>query len=402
MKAGYVIALLGWLIMPMARAELPELLIYHDADYSVNQSSALAMKMGMLTALAEVEHQVNGYKLKLVEKDHRGNIRRSKHNFAQFLQDPKALFVLGGLHSPPYIKNAAYINDNQVPLLVPWAAAGPISRYPGKVNSVFRLSVDDTFAGSRLSQFALTNKQCQRPHLLLENTPWGKSNEHTMSAYLNSKVPITISWFEWNMQASAAKVLLRNAMSEGADCFLLVANYPESKVFFNAMLTFELAERKPFISHWGLTGGDTNALMTKEVRAGIDLSFIQSCFTFYQNSQPQVKAVVDRAKELFPTAFASPQTLASPAGFVHAYDLGKVAIQALQQISLSGDIEQDRANFRKSLENLTAPVQGLIKRYQKPFAPWTKSQPNNHEALTLADFCMASYGDNNEIKIVPN
>lgn len=403
MKVKCLIFLLVVLLHSVsAQSEEKLLRIYHDADYSINQSSAQAMKMGMLTALDEVDNQVNGYRIELLEKDHRGNIRRSKHNIAQFIKDPQALFVLGGLHSPPYIKNLAYINDNKVPLLVPWAAGGPITRYNGQDNTVFRLSVDDSVAGSRISQFAIENKQCQSPHLLLENTPWGKSNENTMSSYLDGKVPFNISWFEWNIKASAAKVLLRNAIAEGADCFLLVANYPESKVFLNAMLTFEAKDRKPFVSHWGLTGGNTEELMTDKVRNNTDLSFIQSCFSFYNNSDDKVKEVVKRAKRQFPQAFIAPESLLSPAGFVHAYDLGKLAVEAMSQIAMSGDITQDRAAFILALENISKPIQGLIKVYQTPFSDWTEQNVNGHEALGLQDFCMASYGDKNEIRIVPN
>lgn len=403
MKAVFWVLVAPIIFYSSALASAEKLLrIYHDADYSINQSSAQAMKMGMLTALSEVDSKINGYRIELVEKDHRGNIRRSKHNISQFLKDSSALFVLGGLHSPPYIKNRAYINDNGVPLLVPWAAGGPITRYNGAENTVFRLSIDDTVAGSRISQFAIENKQCKSPHLLLENTPWGKSNEKTMSKYLNGKAPFNISWFEWNIKASAAKVLLRNALAEGADCFLLVANYPESKVFLNAMLTFEQSDRKPFVSHWGLTGGDTEQLMTQQVRNGTDLSFIQSCFSFSDNNDAHVQAVIKQAKQAFPEAFAVPESLLSPAGFVHAYDLGKLAIAALKQMTITGDIKQDRGAFVQALEHIVEPVNGLIKRYQQPFSNWSEAAPNAHEALGLNDFCMASYGNKNEIRIVPN
>ena len=53
------------------------LTIYHDADYSLNQLSAKAMKMGLLTAFDEVDNEIQGFRLVLKEKNHRGNIKRS-------------------------------------------------------------------------------------------------------------------------------------------------------------------------------------------------------------------------------------------------------------------------------------------------------------------------------------
>lgn len=90
-----------------------ELIIYHDADYSVNVTSANAMKMGLLTALDEVGNGFSGYSLSFVEKNHRGNIKRSFRHMQQFLKANNTLFVLGGLHSPPYIKNRDFINQNK-------------------------------------------------------------------------------------------------------------------------------------------------------------------------------------------------------------------------------------------------------------------------------------------------
>jgi branched-chain amino acid transport system substrate-binding protein len=49
------------------------LTIYHDADYSLNQLSAKAMQMGLLTVLDEVDNEIQGFSLILKEKNHRGN-----------------------------------------------------------------------------------------------------------------------------------------------------------------------------------------------------------------------------------------------------------------------------------------------------------------------------------------
>ena len=136
------------------------LTIYHDSDYSNHNESAYAMKMGALTALAEVDYSAQNYQINIVEKDNRGNSNRSLLHMRQFLKDPNALVFLGGLHSPPYIKNRDFINKNELLLLVPWAAGGPITRYPSDKNWVFRLSVDDTKAGYRMVQYATDTLNC--------------------------------------------------------------------------------------------------------------------------------------------------------------------------------------------------------------------------------------------------
>ena len=70
------------------------------------------MKMGLMSALAQINNQIQGYQLVFVEKDHRGNSNRSLLHMKQFLEDPDAIAMLGGLHSPPYIKYRDFINEN--------------------------------------------------------------------------------------------------------------------------------------------------------------------------------------------------------------------------------------------------------------------------------------------------
>jgi len=77
-------------------------------------------------------------------------------------------------------------------------------------------------------------------------------------------------------------------------------------------------------------------------------------------------------------------------------------ISALQQITLTGDMKQDRYSFKQALESLQRPVQGLIKKYNKPFSTWDKQQQDAHEALRLENFCMATFGESNQINIMAN
>ena len=379
------------------------LVIYHDADYSLNQFSAKSMKMGLLTAFDEVNNEVQGYRLTLKEKNHRGNINRSLLTMKNFVKDEKALFVLGGLHSPPYIKNRKFINDNQIPLLVPWSAAGPITRYPSPSNSVFRLSIDDSKAGIRISEFALNNLSCKNPHLLLEDTPWGKSNQITMSSYLKGKVPFGISMFGWNIKENSARIMIRNIISEDHDCVFLVANFNETHQFIEAMMGIKKDKIIPIISHWGATGGNIDMIFTEKVKEAISFHFIQSCYSLSSSNQSSFnRSVITRAKKRFPEYFISPEKVKAPAGFIHAYDLGRLAIAALQQIELTGNIKQDRSLFIQALESLHTPVQGLIKKYNRPFSRWNEQQQDAHEALRLENFCMASFGEHNQINVTAN
>ncbi len=122
--------------------------IYLDADRSGAKASGLSIEQGIRTALSEVNNTIGGKKVNLVIRDHHGNAARSLMHLQEFIQDKNALVVFSGLHSTPLLENLNLINNNQILLLDPWAAAGPITRGKSKENWVFRLSIDDTKAGS--------------------------------------------------------------------------------------------------------------------------------------------------------------------------------------------------------------------------------------------------------------
>ncbi len=405
MKHAFLLVLgclLAGPLLPLQAAD-KVIKIYHDSDYSSHAESAESMKMGFLTALDEVDNRIGDYRIEFVEKNHRGNVVRSQRTMKQFLKDPQALFILGGLHSPPYLKFRQYINENEILLLVPWAAGGPITRYTEGTNWVFRLSVDDAKAGIRISDYAIRAENCESPHLLLEDTGWGKGNFRTMTGYFEKEKKLTpaVTWFNWNTKASAAKVMLRDIANSGSDCLIFVGNAIEGAVFMRAIdeLGFDL----PVLSHWGITGGDFAASLGSEILRNLDLHFVQSCFSFTSSAQTDfTESVFRRGQKLFPRALASAESLQAPTGFIHAYDMGRLVIAAMKQLQLTDDMAENRRLLRDKLEQLYEPVEGLVKTYQQPFTPFTPANTDAHEALGLQDLCMAEYTPEGVIKVKGN
>ncbi len=158
--------------------------------------------------------------------------------------------------------------------------------------------------------------------------------------------------------------------------------------------------RLPIISHWGITGGNFHQVINSELRKDLDLHFIQTCFSFISSEQTKLsRSVINRANKLFPEVITGPKSVPAPPGFIHAYDLGRIIIAALNKIKLTGDIINDREKLRIALESLSEPIHGLIKTYQLPFTAWDKNNKDAHEALGLEDFCMAKYNEDGNIII---
>tara|TARA_R110002096_G_scaffold156008_4_gene320463 strand:- start:481 stop:1734 length:1254 start_codon:yes stop_codon:yes gene_type:complete len=392
------------LITTPVSADEKTLKIYHDADRSVHAESAQSIERGIHTALAEVNYEAQGYTLEFVPQDHRGNVLRSKLNFQAFLKDPTALVMFSGIHSPPLIRNRKFINENKILTLVPWAAGGPITRFPSTENWVFRLSLDDTQVGAVLVNYALKTKHCKAPHLLLENTPWGDSNRRTMGTALVQAGILApeVSRFGFSLKRNGADYLLRSIKESGGDCIILVANAVEGSNIANAMASLPEELRMPIISHWGISAGNFHEKVPQDMRARIDLNFIQSCFSFNKGYLSKFQqTVLGKAQQLFPEEVRDASGIKSPVGFIHGYDLTRVMLKALEGVEIIDDMSITRDRLRRGLESLQQPVQGLIRVYEKPFSVFNAdSSPNAHEALNAQDYCMAYYGKNNEILLV--
>lgn len=358
-----------------ANTPKPTLYIYQDADITTHTESSWAIQKGIELAFDSVGNQIQGYPIKFKYLDHRGNTVHSKLNYQAFLNDPNAVAIYSGIHSPPLIKNRAFINENQALTLVPWAAGGPITRYPSKENWVFRLSLDDTQAAGVFVDFAVNQKKCNSPHLLLEKTPWGDSNLKSISKKLaDLKIKdFTVSRFRKAVRAKKANKLLKEAIKSGSDCVIFVGNATEGAVVINEMGHIDEKKRLPIISHWGITGGDFHEKVGRDKRKKLDLNFIQTCFAFTNQLQPDyAKQIFAKLKAHTKGKIAKPADLKSAVGFIHAYDLTKILIQAMNQVQLTGDMRKDRPAIRLALEIYKNQLKAWLKTIINPFLCLTK------------------------------
>ena len=187
----------------------------------------------------------------------------------------------------------------------------------------------------------------------------------------------------------------------GSDCIVLVSNAVEGAVIVNEMLNLPTEKRLPIVSHWGITSGNFHEIIPAQSRQKLELHFIQSCFAFTNANISQFSQNVFSQLVLHSKGkINQPADLKSAVGFIHAYDLTKLLIQAIKQIALTGDIGKDRNAIRLALENIDTPIQGLVKTYRKPFSEFNPlTNINAHEALNPENYCMAKFGENDEILI---
>lgn len=375
--------------------------IYIDADWDTEVGSSESIEMGINTALLESNYQLDGKKVKIIRVNHKANPNIHLHNLKNtIMKDDKTLVVYSGLHSPPLFKNLNFINENNILTLDAWAAGGGITR-SGPPNWIFRLSVDDKYAGRIMFDYGIEKKEIEKFAICAVDDEWGRWNVENIinrSKELKLETP-KIYWLPLNMSLLDAKVILRDIGNEDIDGIIMIAHPSEAISVVRAMVEIEDEYKLPIISHWSVTGSNFTSCITVSKDnekyfdiAKVDLSFIQPAFIFNKNNSIVNQEIINNVKKLYPE-INEYDDIQPPAGFVNAYDLTLILIEASKQAKLTGNVEIDKIRIHEALENLKNPVTGLIKTYDIPFSKYSKDNYDAHEALNVNDFMMAKFNE---------
>lgn len=375
--------------------------IYIDADFSLEPKVGEAIELGLMTALAEAGDQIAGLPVSVRRLDHRTSPRRSKRNFATFLEDPNAIAMFGGKQSPPYLSYGNEINASRVPLLLAWSAAAPVTRFAdGDSNYIFRLSVDDTYAGPFLVDQALS-EGCEDIALILVDTGWGRANLKTITDALSSQqhAPKLTVMVPTDVGDPTARNIARDVAKSDVECVLAVLTSDSATRVLTAF--HELQLDVDVLAHWGIVSNEFPQAVIFEMREAMNLRMLHTCGLILERNGSEIlqKAISQAAN--FNDTITGLVDITAHAGFVHGYDLGRIFHAAAEQAARSaqwsdGPIAR-RMALRDALAVLERPVEGILNTYTTPFTDLSPDLRDGHEALGKDSLCLAKYDEDNRI-----
>jgi branched-chain amino acid transport system substrate-binding protein len=372
--------------------------LHIDADFSVNAAAAQAISLGVRAALHTVGDQIAGRPVIVVERDHSGNVRRAHAAMRDVVSSPRALALIGGLHSPPYMSHGEEINAAGLPTLLPWSAAAPLTRQAvDGSNFIFRLSVDDSKASRFLVRSSVQEFGCRNVALLLLDTGWGRSNHEPMREEIvaNGATIADEIFFRIGTGSAAAKAIARDLIASGADCAIMLSNSKEGAYLVNALK--KVGANLSVFSHWGIAGGDFAQNTSHAARAHLNLRVLQTCnMPEHAEAAKKASTALAAARAVLPDEGILELTdIPATVGFVHAYDLTLTLIAAGEQASQTSGwqqgIGQMRVALKQALEDLDTPVSGIMNRYDPPFRSYSLLDRDAHEALDERFFCFRTF-----------
>jgi len=363
-----------------AHADEPEpIIIGIDADMSgAAADGGIAIYRGAQIAVDKI-NQAGGVlnrPLELIVKDHRGNPARGLRNLKQFNSTDNVVAVIGGVHTPVILQELDFIHQNQMLMLVPWAAGTGIIDNQQSPNFVFRVSVRDSEAANIILN-SIKDKGLKNIALILERTGWGRSNQVSMTQ-MAEQLGLTISYISWiNWRQKSFDDEMQLLAKSQPDAVVLVTNAPEGAVALRALLNNSVTRELPVVSHWGIAGGSFVELLGFSALQKLNLSVLQT-FHFAQASNTALAAhVLEAYREKF-DASATVNNIPGTVGLAHAYDLVHMLSLAIEKANTT-----DSGKVRKALKNLPS-YSGLVKQYQNPFA-------DKQDALWSEDYILTRY-----------
>jgi branched-chain amino acid transport system substrate-binding protein len=345
-------------------------------------ASGEAIKRGLQIAIDEINAKggvLGGRKLELVVRDDEGNPQKGVTIARELVEREKVVAVFGGLHTTVALAQVPVWHELRTPYMGAWAAGTNITRNGQAPNYVFRVSANDDYVDRFLSRYAMETMKKSKPGLLLENTPWGQSNETGLTKWFGEKgiKAVGVERFNWGDPDMSPQLLrLKNA---GADHIVLVANAPEGAQVLRSKA--KLGWDTAMISHWGISGGRF-AELTGDLSEGV--TFLQT-YTFFGKQNERGQYVLKMLREKH--GIKEPGDVIAPVGTANAYDGLHLVALAIEQAGST-----DGPKVRDALEGLKSEYKGLIKSYKRPFTA------EQHDALTDEDYVMVVWKGG---KIVP-
>ena len=345
-------------------------------------ASGEAIKRGLQIAIDEINAKggvLGGRKLELVVRDDEGNPQKGVTIARELVEREKVVAVFGGLHTTVALAQVPVWHELKTPYMGAWAAGTNITRNGQTPNYVFRVSANDDYVDRFLSRYAMETMKKSKPGLLLENTPWGQSNETGLTKWFGEKgiKAVGVERFNWGDPDMSPQLLrLKNA---GADHIVLVANAPEGAQVLRSKA--KLGWDTAMISHWGISGGRF-AELTGDLSEGV--TFLQT-YTFFGKQNERGQYVLRMLREKH--GIKEPGDVIAPVGTANAYDGLHLVALAIEQAGAT-----DGSKVRDALESLKSEYKGLIKSYKRPFTA------EQHDALTDEDYVMVVWKGG---KIVP-
>lgn len=343
-----------------------------DLSASPSAQSGHAAVLGMQAAIDDLNAAggVLGRKFTLVTRDDQSQPPKSIQNMSDLIDNEKVVAVFGPTNSGNAMAWKHIPNQKKVPVIGNVGSGTDITKpmSPGADNYMFRVSMVDRDQIGALMAYVKKNPASKTVGLMAETTGYGQGGLKDMQEIAQLQGIKVAATERFGVGDTDMTSQLNKMKAAGVDTVVVWA---QGTPIAQLVRSMEKINYFPLtLSSWA---ADNITFYDAAGKALADKPIFMR--TVSESKTPVQQKLYDRigGKLKAPSSFSFA---------LHGYDSVQLLAAAMKQAGTT-----DGPAVKNALEDLKAPVQGVLKTYQKPF---TKTR---HEALTASDFVWIKWKD---------
>ena len=330
-----------------------------------SSSMGVSMRDGVRLAIDEINKGggVLGRPIVAIERDDEAKNERGVQIAQEMISKEKVVAAVGFVNTGVALASQRFSQEAKIPVMNNVATGSVIThQFDGEPeNYVFRNAANDGIQAPMIVDEAVTRRGFRKVAILADSTNYGQLGREGLEKALKAKGIVAVAVEKFNIKDVDMTAQLLKAREAGAETVLTYGIGPELAQIANGMT--KIGWKVPMIGSWSLSMGSfiDNAGPNGD-GARMPQTFIQ------EPTNPKRQAFIISYLKTFNPKGAR---MDSPVSAAQGYDSVYLLAAAIRQAGSA-----DGPKIRAALEDLKAPVEGVVTNYSKPFSK------ADHEAIS--------------------
>ena len=324
----------------------------------------VSMRDGAKLAVTEINAKggLLGRQIELIERDDEAKNERGVQIAQELINKEKVVAAVGYINSGVALASQRFYQEAKIPVMNNVATATLIAKQfaDQPENYVFRNSANDTIQSTMIVDEVIGRRKYTKVAILADSTNYGQLGREDLEKALAAKGIKAVAIEKYNIKDVDMTPQLLKSKEAGAQVIITYGIGPELAQIANGMV--KLGWKVPMMGSWTLSMGNFIDNAGKNADGALmPQTFIQEAST------PKRKTFIESYQKAYKV-----DRIPSPVSAAQGYDSVYLLAAAIAQAKST-----DGPKVREALEDLKAPVEGVVTTYNKPFSK------TDHEAITL-------------------
>lgn len=330
-----------------------------------SSSMGVSMRDGVRLAVDEINKAggVIGRQLQIIERDDEAKNERGVQIAQELINKEKVAVTVGFINTGVALASQRFYQEAKIPVMNNVATGSLITHQfdDQPENYIFRNAAHDSIQAPMIVEEAITRRGFKKVAILADSTNYGQLGRADLEKALDLKGIKPVAVEKFNIKDVDMTAQLLKAKAAGAEAILTYAIGPELAQIANGMT--KLGWKVPMVGSWTLSMANfiDNAGPGGE-GARMPQTFIQEPTT------PKRQSFIISYLKTFSPKNAR---IDSPVSAAQGYDSIYLLAAAIKQANST-----EGPKIKAALEDLKAPVEGVVTTYNKPFTA------KDHDAIT--------------------